>query len=134
MEFFEKPVFVCGHRKSGTTLVINLFDGLNNAVVYPDDSGFFYLYHPRYSDGKKTFPEAKTQLANVVVRDNLKYIVCDAEIPESERIILKGKVEEMAQAIENNWTENVSMRNALSALVTSFRDIFFVNQKNKKIC
>lgn len=36
----EHPVFICGHMKSGTTLLTNLLDGHPNLVVMPGDSHF----------------------------------------------------------------------------------------------
>lgn len=52
------PVFVGGHRKSGTTLFISLLDAHPELVVYPDDSSFFYAWYPlmdtdQYSDAAK---------------------------------------------------------------------------------
>lgn len=44
--FLKKPVFICGHRKSGTTLLINLFDNNHDCMTIPGDNGFFYLYYP----------------------------------------------------------------------------------------
>ncbi len=41
-------VFICGHRKSGTTLLRNLLDGHSNLNVYPNDLGILYLYFPNY--------------------------------------------------------------------------------------
>ena len=48
---WEKPVFICGHRKTGTTMLINLFDNHPDLLVYPDDSGFWYVYYPLF-DGE----------------------------------------------------------------------------------
>lgn len=45
-EFSENAVFLCGHRKSGTTLLLNLLDSHPELSVYPADSGFFYRYYP----------------------------------------------------------------------------------------
>jgi hypothetical protein len=42
------PVFICGHRKSGTTLLRNLLDGHTKLNVYPNDLGIFFLYFPNY--------------------------------------------------------------------------------------
>lgn len=39
-------VFVCGHRKSGTTLLLALLDDHPDMLVYPVDSAFFYRVFP----------------------------------------------------------------------------------------
>jgi Sulfotransferase family len=40
--------FVCGHRKSGTTLFANLLDGHPRLAVYPFDLTLLYAYFPDY--------------------------------------------------------------------------------------
>lgn len=42
------PVFIGGHRKSGTTLLLSLLDAHPQLGVFPEDSGFFYAYYPPY--------------------------------------------------------------------------------------
>jgi len=42
------PVFICGHRKSGTTLFRNLLDGHPELLVYPVDINLLYAYFPDY--------------------------------------------------------------------------------------
>lgn len=44
--FLNRPVFICGHRKGGTTLLVNLLDNNKNCMTIPGDNGFFYLYYP----------------------------------------------------------------------------------------
>ena len=38
--FLDKPVFICGHRKTGTTLLVNLFDNNKECMTIPGDNGF----------------------------------------------------------------------------------------------
>lgn len=40
--------FVCGHRKSGTTLLANLLDSHSQLAVYPNDLALLYAYFPDY--------------------------------------------------------------------------------------
>jgi Sulfotransferase family len=42
----ERPVFICGHPKSGTSLVKALLDSHPQLVVYPEETGFFRRYLP----------------------------------------------------------------------------------------
>jgi len=46
-------VFIGGHRKSGTSLLLNLLDGHADLAVYPTDAAYFYAYFPAYL--QKTF-------------------------------------------------------------------------------
>lgn len=46
-ELRDRPVFICGHPKSGTSLVRALLDSHPQLVVYPEESLFFRRYLPR---------------------------------------------------------------------------------------
>lgn len=50
-------IFITGHRKSGTTLLLSLLDSHSKLKVFPVDFTFFYSYFPsfvkRYSKNKK---------------------------------------------------------------------------------
>jgi len=67
--FLDNPVFLCGHRKGGTTALLCLFDNHPELLTYPADSGFFY----------KVFPDCETvdmettveQLIEGPIRENL---------------------------------------------------------------
>lgn len=45
-------VFLTGHRKAGTTLLMSLFDGHPSAVSYPSDIGLLYAYFPAFTGDK----------------------------------------------------------------------------------
>jgi len=46
----DRPVFICGHPKSGTSLLRNLLDGHPQLVVYPEESLFFRRFLPAARD------------------------------------------------------------------------------------
>lgn len=46
-ELRDHPLFICGHPKSGTSLVAALLDSHPHLVVYPEESVFFRRYLPR---------------------------------------------------------------------------------------
>ena len=46
MDLRDRPVFICGHPKSGTSLFRNLLDNHPQLVVYPEESVFFRRYLP----------------------------------------------------------------------------------------
>ena len=54
----ESPVFICGHPKSGTSLLRSLFDSHPQMVVYPEESVFFRRFYKRYP-GKTTAEQLK---------------------------------------------------------------------------
>jgi hypothetical protein len=46
-EYYERPIFVVGHRKTGTTLVQELLDGHPQLAVLPGESNHFNTFLPR---------------------------------------------------------------------------------------
>jgi hypothetical protein len=47
LELRDHPLFICGHPKSGTSLLRALMDGHPQLVVYPEESVFFRRYLPK---------------------------------------------------------------------------------------
>ena len=47
------------------------FDGASDAIVYPDDSGLFYLYYPRCDDPKVSRKDKLNRLTEVVIHEQL---------------------------------------------------------------
>jgi hypothetical protein len=45
---YDSPVFVVGHRKTGTTLLLDLLDGHPQLVVLPGESNHFLTFLPRF--------------------------------------------------------------------------------------
>ena len=44
------PVFICGHPKSGTSLLRNLLDSHPQLLVFPEETTFFRQLYPRIKD------------------------------------------------------------------------------------
>lgn len=59
-------LFVCGHRKSGTTLFSNLLDGHADMAVYPWDLALLYAYFPVYTKGDYSPAERRDRLEQVL--------------------------------------------------------------------
>jgi Sulfotransferase family len=45
LEWLKCPVFVCGHHRSGTTLMQRLLDGHPDLVVLPSEGSYFTSFH-----------------------------------------------------------------------------------------
>lgn len=67
----EKFVFLGGHRKSGTTMLLNLFDGHQQCCVYPTDLSVLYGYFPAYTAGNYSIDERLDRL-DLVIFQTLK--------------------------------------------------------------
>jgi len=59
-------VFVCGHRKCGTTLFANLLDGHPQLAVYPFDLTLLYAYFPEYLRAHTAPAERRARLQRIV--------------------------------------------------------------------
>jgi hypothetical protein len=62
-------VFLCGHRKSGTTLLANLLDGHPQLAVYPIDLALLYAYFPEFVRAHSEPQERRARLAQVLFDD-----------------------------------------------------------------
>jgi hypothetical protein len=66
--FIDHPIFICGHRRSGTTLFNSLLDGHPNLLVIPGESGFFYQYYPLYDDPKYSAKQKQEQILSYCIK------------------------------------------------------------------
>jgi hypothetical protein len=46
-ELRERPIFICGHPKAGTSLLRAIFDSHPQLIVYPEETVFFRRFLPR---------------------------------------------------------------------------------------
>lgn len=116
----DRPTFLCGHRKSGTTLLLCLFDAHPQLCVFPPDSGFFYAYYPIFDGDKHTDEEKKRRIIDVMYRNFRDEF---DELPAlSDRSILIDKMEQrFIERMENRFcTSPVLLREA----VLAFHDVF----------
>lgn len=129
----EYPVFICGHRKTGTTLLINLFDGASDAVVYPDDSGFFYLYYPRFDSDKYTRQEKLDRLSEVIIKESLTDVISRPLCSEQVRKDLLNRNTAFYNLVKNYQEEEFTTKEVLMHFIESFRRSFYENIKEPKI-
>ena len=64
-----QPIFICGHRKSGTTLLLNLLDDNGYISVYPKDLNLLYGYFPLFENSKISFKSKINRIKKVVFND-----------------------------------------------------------------
>jgi hypothetical protein len=120
--WLNKPVFICGHRKTGTTMLLALFDNHPELVVFPPDSGFFYDVHPRYSTADYTPEQRRDRVAEVMIR-NLAYEY--SLLPEAERQDLESRLDELRGTYLDlaGGTDSSSPR-LLQALIEAFNRVY----------
>jgi hypothetical protein len=67
-------VFLTGHRKGGTTLLMSLFDGHKRAISYPSDVGLLYAYFPVFTGNKDATAEELRTRIDLVLSETLNAI------------------------------------------------------------
>jgi len=61
-----QPVFIGGHRKSGTTLLGSLIGGNPKVFMCPGETGFFYRYYPILENGSFDDSRKKSNMDHVM--------------------------------------------------------------------
>ncbi|MCB0631521.1 MAG: sulfotransferase [Saprospiraceae bacterium] len=123
-KYLEYPVFICGHRKTGTTMLVNLFDGAKDAVVFPDDSTFFYMYFPRYVGERFSVEEKRERLANVLVGEVHRKKIAKANCTEAEREKLMGQLEDFRAEILTWPAEDFELKQVLPKFIDGYNRYF----------
>jgi hypothetical protein len=125
----QNPVFLCGHRKTGTTLLLNLLDSHPDLSVYPADSGFFFKYYPlceieNYDDEKKINEMIKTVIGSLEIEFS--------KLSSSEINSLGFNLDDFKNDFKNiAKITDLSPKNMLISLQTAFQNIFHKSSHQK---
>ena len=65
---YKKILFLTGHRKSGTTMFSNLFDGHEDFLVYPSDICLLYAYYPFFIKSKMSLKKKKDRIFKNIIK------------------------------------------------------------------
>ncbi len=77
--FEHSPLaFVCGHRKSGTTLFSNLLDSHPQLAVYPFDLTLLYAYFPDYMRTHAIPDERRARLQRILFTELARHVPAGA--------------------------------------------------------
>ena len=128
-----KPLFICGHRKCGTTMLISLFDSCNEAIVYPDDSGIFYLYFPRYSGNKFSREEKLDRLTGYLIRKHLADILSRPVQSKKKSIELKKKCLDFYNDVNSFKKKKIEFKEILIHFIKCFAENFYPKRNNTKV-
>jgi hypothetical protein len=131
MNYIDNPVFICGHRKAGTTLLINLLDGIEDAIVYPDDSGFFYMYYPFFDTREYSDKEKINRLCNRVAKENLGEVIDRQNVSSKVKDKLHNKQKIFIRELRKIQKNNFTTKDILTHFIESFGKAF-QSHKNPK--
>lgn len=114
----QNATFICGHRKTGTTLLVALLDNHPEVMTIPSDSGFFYGYYPLYENTTYSIDEKKQRILEICIRPFKELI----DSLEGSRKIYFA-IQDMEQAFLNNCKQsNGETKNLLIAMAMAYRD------------
>lgn len=130
--YLENPVFICGHRKSGTTMLINLLDGLDDAVTYPDDSGFFYMYYPKFSRELKG-KEKVLRIADRIINKNLDEVISRTKCSDNIKNTLLRQNKKFYKLMVDYNYNGFSENTILKHFISSYQKAFSPDIKNPKV-
>lgn len=66
-------LFLCGHRKSGTSMFLHLFDNHPDLLVFPTDINLFYAYFPTFVEGDYSEEERAARLDRIEFDDLIEH-------------------------------------------------------------
>lgn len=125
MQYLENPVFICGHRKTGTTMMINLLDGNREFVTYPDDSGYFYMYYPRFATDAYSDEEKIERICNAILTDNIATVFDKIQCSPEDRAELDAKAARCRDLVRKTEMKNIGGGDMLRIFIESFRQSFY---------
>ena len=133
MEYLDNPVFICGHRKCGTTMLVSLLDSAEETIVYPDDSGIFYLYFPRYVGSNYTRKEKFERLTDFLIKEHLSDILTRPLQTEQVSKDLKKKCLEFYNAVNSFSETDFDFKQVLKFFIKCFAETFYPERNNTKV-
>jgi hypothetical protein len=115
--FEADPIFLCGHRKAGTSLFLNLLDGHPALSVYPIDTNFLYGYFPTHTREGYSDMERAARFDRVVFDELSSWlgewnVLNLLDVPRFRAGFL--------QALGGNWSEIGAI---IRAFATSFNSL-----------
>lgn len=120
-----QTLYLCGHRKSGTTLFSSLFDNHSNFLTYPTDLTLLYAYFPYFNNDNYSFKFKKKRIQKILfqtIQRNLEY--SDQKINRNIKNFIKDFLKKLNK-------ENI---NNISLILNHFKKSYikFLSNKNEK--
>lgn len=117
------PVFLCGHRKSGTSMFLNLFDNNREINVFPTDLNLLYAYYP-IIEKKLNKSQKKKRLEKILFNEFARNKII------KKNINLKKYNKIFFDEIKNNY----STKNLIYYLLNIYNLKFATNETKSIIC
>jgi hypothetical protein len=111
--YIENPVFICGHRKGGTTVILCLFDNHPELLTFPIDSAFFYQAFPACESVSK-----EETIAAVIAKTFHENLVAEMQdVGDPEMIDINAICDDYAELAR---AEEHTAKNHLLAMIKAY--------------
>ncbi|MEE9250282.1 MAG: sulfotransferase [Alphaproteobacteria bacterium] len=117
MSEIATPVFLGGHRKSGTSMFLRLFDGHPQLLVYPQDINVLYAYFPVFVEGEYGVEERRKRLSRVIFEELVETLDRN---DVTDRIDVAEFRDRFFAKLDDNRLDK--MRHILDTLLEAFRE------------
>jgi len=117
----ENGIFVGGHRKNGTTLLIALLDGHPDLFVYPYETHFWYAFYPVYFQDDFSYEEQKQRVVDYIFLSLKQTIKKWMKLDEKD---LKYSYSELNKIFSRMIdSTNATVKDFLESIIYSAREI-----------
>lgn len=117
------PIFLCGHRKSGTSMFLNLFDNNSEINVFPTDLNLLYAYFP-IVERKLNKSKKKKRLENILFK----------EFAKNEIIKKRINLEKYQKIFFDKIKKNYDTKNLIYNLLNIYNQKFTTKKTKSIIC
>lgn len=117
------PIFLCGHRKSGTSMFLNLFDNNSEINVFPTDLNLLYAYFP-IVERKLNKSMKKKRLENILFK----------EFAKNEIIKKRIDLEKYQKIFFDKIKQNYNTKNLIYNLLNIYNQKFTTKKTKSIIC
>lgn len=137
----DRLLFIGGHRKSGTSMVRDLFDGHAEVICYPPDLTVFYAYFPQFLKDHQDIDALKARLERIVVRElELSYEASNVPLPAPiddfrtqfftgldslEKLVDMKEITSRIYQTFRNWAGDKSSDNKLNILKETTIEVYY---------
>ncbi len=121
----KKILFLCGHRKSGTTLIRNLLDGHSSLAAYPNDLGILFQYFPHFILNENNENKLKLRLKKFIFENQREILFKQFDKKQKECFNLWEK--EFSAKLNSFYSKDLKNLNKVIDLLSKSYSNFYLN-------
>lgn len=131
-----QTLYLCGHRKSGTTLFTSLFDNHRDFLVYPTDLTLLYAYYPYFNNNAYSYEYKKKRIQKILnqtIQRNLEY--SNQKVSKNIKLFIKNFLSQINKKNINNinFILNRLKKNYIDSFSSKSEKYFVVKETSSDI-